>query len=89
VASSCPHSLALSVRPRYNKFVTRTFEGANGERDVVAVLPDRETALALGRRYNQIAIYDLAAGEEIEAGGTGEAVLVEILPEQRLPKLER
>jgi hypothetical protein len=57
--------------------------------DVVAVLPDREAALALGRHYNQIAVYDLAADEEIETGGTGEWIFADLPPEQRLPKLER
>jgi hypothetical protein len=57
--------------------------------DIVAVLPDRETALALGRQYNQIAVYDLAAGEEIDAGGSGEWIAVDVPPEQRLPRLKR
>src|SRR6266852_6124071 len=40
--------------------------------DVTTTLPDREQAITHGRRYNQIAIYDLLRGEEIVTGGTGE-----------------
>ncbi len=57
--------------------------------DVVAVLSGKEAAITLGRQYNQIAIYVLAAGEEIETGGTGEWVLTDVPPEQRLPRLDR
>lgn len=57
--------------------------------DVTAVLPDREQAVALGRQYNQIAIYDLLRGEEIATGGTGEP-LPEAPPQPyRLPDLRR
>jgi hypothetical protein len=37
--------------------------------DVTATLPDKEQAIALGRQCNQIAIYDLLHGEEIDTGG--------------------
>jgi hypothetical protein len=36
-------------------------------------IPDRATAVDLGQKHNQISIYDLAKGEEIPTGGTGEA----------------
>lgn len=39
--------------------------------DVSAALPDRDDAIVLGERYNQIAVFDLARFEEIETGGTG------------------
>jgi hypothetical protein len=40
--------------------------------DVTATLVDREQAIALGRQYDQIAIYELVDEEEIATGGTGE-----------------
>jgi len=39
---------------------------------VTVTLPDKDQAVALARAYNQIAVFDLARFEEIEAGGTGE-----------------
>lgn len=42
--------------------------------DVVATIPDKERAIALAKRYNQIAIFDLKNFVEIPTGGTGEAV---------------
>jgi hypothetical protein len=42
--------------------------------DVSVVIPNRERAIALGKRYNQKAIWDLQKGEAIETGGTGEPV---------------
>jgi len=41
--------------------------------DVSTTLNDRDEAVAMAARYNQIAIYDLAAQWEIDTGGTGEA----------------
>jgi len=38
--------------------------------DVIAAVPDRDHALRLAMRYNQVAIFDLAAMSEIETGGT-------------------
>ena len=40
--------------------------------DVSIVVEDRQEAIAMGRRYNQEGIYDLAAGQEIPTGGTGD-----------------
>ncbi len=57
--------------------------------DIVAVLPDREAAIELGQQFNQIAVFDLFAGVEIETGGTGEWIATDIPPQKRLPKLER
>ena len=57
--------------------------------DIVAVLPDREVAAALGRQYNQIAIFDLAAEKEIDTGGTGAWVSQDTPPNRRLPALKR
>ena len=57
--------------------------------DVSATLSDRAAAEKMGRRYNQIAIFDLEAAEEIDTGGTG-AELAGWPPEaERLPPLKR
>jgi hypothetical protein len=57
--------------------------------DISAVLPDREDAIALSRRYNQIAAFDLARLQVIETGGTG-APIVDLPPlTERLPKLRQ
>lgn len=39
--------------------------------DVSAALPEREEAIQMGRRHNQISIWDLAHAREIPTGGTG------------------
>ena len=55
--------------------------------DVSTTLPERETAVALAVRCNQIAIYDLAGREELSTFGTGED-LSDLPPEdERLPPL--
>jgi hypothetical protein len=57
--------------------------------DVTAILPNRDQAIELARRYNQIAIYDLLRGEEILTGGTGDPV-PDAPPEmERLPQPPR
>lgn len=40
--------------------------------DVAQNVPDRDKAVSLGRRRDQISIWDVTAGEEIETGGKGE-----------------
>ncbi len=40
-------------------------------RDIIAALPDRQEAMTLALRYDQIAIFDLLNLNEIETGGTG------------------
>lgn len=57
--------------------------------DVSTILPDQETAVTLGIRYNQIAVYDLANGAEIPTGGTGEGLAALPPEERRLPDLVR
>jgi hypothetical protein len=42
--------------------------------DISFTTTDRERAIELGRQFNQKAIYDLNALEEIPTGGTGEAL---------------
>ena len=40
--------------------------------DVSVTLPDKASAVLLGERYNQEAIYDLGLDEVLDTGGTGE-----------------
>ena len=42
--------------------------------DITTTLPDRDEAISLATRYNQIAIYDLAGQVEIATDGTGEEI---------------
>ena len=39
--------------------------------DIVLTLPNLESAISAAEQANQIAIYDLEARREIQAGGTG------------------
>jgi hypothetical protein len=55
--------------------------------DISATIPDREQAIELGKRYNQISIFDLWTFEEIETGGTGEPVQDLPPPDKRLSEL--
>ena len=57
--------------------------------DVVAVLPEKSEAVALGEQYNQIAIFSLAEEVEIDTSGTGEWTAQETPPNRRLPELKR
>lgn len=41
--------------------------------DVSIVAPDPTSAAQIGREHNQIAAYNLATGETVDLGGTGEA----------------
>jgi hypothetical protein len=41
--------------------------------DFVALIEDRDQAIGLGKKYNQIGIFGLKDFEYIETGGTGEA----------------
>lgn len=52
--------------------------------DVVATIPDINQAVELGKKNNQIAIWDLKNGKQISTGGTGEvkqAAQNQILPQ--------
>ena len=42
--------------------------------DIVVTVPDRALAMILGLRYNQISIWDLKEGDEINTGGDGKAI---------------
>ena len=57
--------------------------------DVSTVLPGREQAGDIGRRYNQIDGFDLQRQETFPCGGSGEPVENMPLPTERLPKLVR
>ena len=54
--------------------------------DISATIPDRELAIQLGKKYNQTSIFDLFNLEEIQTGGTGEAVPNLPPADERLPK---
>jgi len=56
--------------------------------DISATIPDRQQAIELAQRYNQIAIFDLSTFEEIGTGGTGEAIEDLPPPSERLPELD-
>ena len=56
---------SLSISTRYNEKTNTTMI------DVVSVESDPNKAIALGKKHNQIAIYDLKTGETIETGETG------------------
>ena len=54
--------------------------------DITTTLTNRAEAIALAMQYNQIAIYDLAAEEEIVTDGTGQEVDgLPLLPERLAP----
>ncbi|MHB8994319.1 MAG: hypothetical protein ACYC63_03605 [Armatimonadota bacterium] len=55
--------------------------------DISATLPDKAQAVALGKKYNQISIFDLAAMTDIPTGGTGKSLPGWPPAGQRLPKL--
>lgn len=55
--------------------------------DIVALLPNEEEAVALAKRYDQIAIFDLRALTEIETNGTGNTPATMPPGAQRLPKI--
>lgn len=40
--------------------------------DIVSTIPDRAEAIELGKKFNQISIFDLSNLQEIPTGGTGE-----------------
>lgn len=57
--------------------------------DVIALLPDKKTAVRLGRQFDQIAIFDLARQETIDTGGTGALETMHGPARNRLPRLRR
>jgi len=65
------------------------YDGASGCTyvDISATLADKAQAVMLGKRYNQISIFDLAALREIRTGGTGKALPGWPPVGRRLPKL--
>ncbi len=67
------------------------FNEADGQTylDVSSAVADREQAIQLAGRYNQIAIFDLHRAEAIETGGTGEPVFDLPPVSERLPPLSR
>jgi hypothetical protein len=57
--------------------------------DVTATVPRKTVAVRLGKRYNQIAIFDLERCEVIEIGGSGQPVTNAPPLSQRLPAIRR
>jgi hypothetical protein len=55
--------------------------------DISTALPDRDEAVAIGRQYNQIAIFDLSALQALDIGGTGEPVTDLPAVAERVPPL--
>lgn len=53
--------------------------------DINVVLADKAAAVELAKRYNQIAIFDLATFEETQTGGDGKPLADLPKPEARLP----
>jgi hypothetical protein len=49
--------------------------GGEASFDLTIIVPDEATAVALGRKANQVAIYDIANGRNINVGGDGTPVL--------------
>ncbi len=58
--------------------------------DLVSIVPEAqlETAIELGREFNQISVFNLRTFEEIETGGTGEAIDVNITPQDRVSRMK-
>jgi len=55
--------------------------------DINVVLADKDEAIALGRKYNQISIFNLATFQETATGGNGKPIEGLPKPIKRLPKL--
>ncbi|MCL5265488.1 MAG: hypothetical protein M1343_09920 [Chloroflexi bacterium] len=55
--------------------------------DVSATLSDKQLTIRLGKKYDQIGIYDLESDTVIDTGGTGEPPPQMASPEKRLPPL--
>jgi hypothetical protein len=78
-----PHDIAryrednkdLLAKPDHKMGAWREKDGDKDQiwMDVSIVSGSRSAAAAVGRKFNQVAMYDLAKGETIDLGGTGEA----------------
>jgi len=49
------------------------FDGTTTWVDLSAVVPNKRLAIRLGRKYNQVAVWDLKRGVEVPCGGDGSA----------------
>ena len=56
--------------------------------DINVVMADKEKAVALGKKYNQISIFNLETFEETPTGGDGTPIENLPEPEERLPEFE-
>jgi hypothetical protein len=73
VAQFIREHLEFLSDPRFSVGTWYDRERGRTALDVVATLEDKKLAERLGRRYNQVAVFDLERGEEIPTGGTDEA----------------
>ena len=66
------------------------FNGDDGNTyiDINVVLADLDTALELGRQYNQIAVFNLETFEETNTGGDGQPLENLPAPIDRLPEFK-
>ena len=56
--------------------------------DINVVMADKEKAVALGKKYNQISIFNLETFEETPTGGDGTPIENLPEPKERLPEFE-
>lgn len=56
--------------------------------DVVVATPDKDLAIALGKKFNQKSIWDAANKDTIETGGTGERVTIDIPEGERVRRTQ-
>ena len=78
---------ALLQDPRVSVGTWFDGDGNKTYLDISATIPNRQQAIELGKRYNQIAIFALDTFEEISTGGTGERIENLPPPPERLPEL--
>ncbi len=81
-------NLDLLQDPRVSIGTWFDSENSNTYLDISATIPDRGQAVELGKRFNQIAIFDLATFAEIATGGTGETIPNLPAPSERLPPFQ-
>ena len=68
---------ASEYMDKVNEFLSVSSDGIasagkfGGEPEVSFHVDDRATAVRLAKKYNQISVWDWAAGDEIKTGGTG------------------
>ncbi len=74
VSTFIARNIDLLKDQRNNVGIWRDSSSGKTFLDVSAGIPDRKFAEFLGKKFNQIAIWDAKKGAEIPTGGTGEAI---------------